>query len=70
MTAIHHCSSPDLVLDEILRVGRDRFGISLLKRSADTSKTARFVAAIESKFDVEALMEDQQDHIYVLRRKM
>jgi len=69
LTAIHHCSEPDLVLQEILRVGGDRFGVTLLKRSANVEKTQRFIEAIERLFVVDACLEDQHDHIFVLRRK-
>lgn len=61
--------TPESVLGEILRVGGDRFGLTLLKRSANVEKTQRFVRAIETLFHVDACLEDQHDHIYVLRRR-
>lgn len=69
LTALHHCEPPEAALDEILRVGRDRFALTILKRSARREKTERLVAAIETRFQVVELLEDQHDHIYILRRR-
>lgn len=69
LTALHHCANYDQTMRELVRVGNKRYGLSVLKRSADTAKTERMVNAIMTYFDVIEEFDDIHDYVYVLTPK-
>jgi len=69
LTALHHCQPIEAAIDEIVRVGRERFALSILKRSADTARTERVRRAIVDRFDVLSELDDQHDFIFILKRR-
>lgn len=64
VTAIHHVSNIARALLEIRRVGRKGYAISFLKGSP---KAAMIDRLIHTHFDVERIVDDVKDRIYILR---
>ena len=61
ITAIQNFQDIEQGLKEIRRVGRDRFVLSFLKRSA---KKNYIIKLIKKLFDVEKVVEEEKDMIY------
>ena len=63
VSAIHNCSDFSKALDEIKRVGKNKFVITLFKKG-DKEKVSEIKKLINDKFEVEKVIEDTHDTIY------
>lgn len=63
VSAIHNFDDPVRAVEEMLRVGKDRFVITVFKKG-DESKVSRLVGLVEDFFDVQIRLEDEHDLIF------
>ncbi len=67
VTAIHNFEDPEKALDEMLRVGRDSFVVSVLKKSLKRELLERL---LREKFRVVKVVDEGVDVIYFLKRRV
>jgi ubiquinone/menaquinone biosynthesis C-methylase UbiE len=67
LTALHNFSDPFKGLEEMRRVCRDRFIITVLKKSVNAERTENICKAIKTMFKVEKELDDLHDYIYLCR---
>jgi len=63
VTAIHLCQNLDKALDEIKRVGKERFIFTVLKKS---SIARQIVNKIRSRFKVKKIIEEERDFMIII----
>ncbi|MGM5480583.1 MAG: class I SAM-dependent methyltransferase [Nanobdellota archaeon] len=68
VTAIQNFSNIKQGLSEMKRVGRDRFVITILKRSLTTKLTRKYVKAIFEGFTIKEI-EEEKDIIFLITKE-
>lgn len=68
ITALQNFSNLEKGLKEIKRVGKDRFALSILKRSPSTKLAREHLSAIFKDFTIKEL-EEEKDYIFLMKKK-
>jgi len=67
VSSLHNFNDPEKGIEEIKRVGKNKFGISIFKKGADKSKTFWLKTLVEENFDIKKVITDEHDIIYICR---
>lgn len=67
LTAIQNFSNVKQGLEEIRRVGKDRFALTFLKKLSKTPELEKELRSVFEKFTIEKI-EEEKDYIFLIKR--
>ncbi|HLD05008.1 MAG TPA: class I SAM-dependent methyltransferase [Candidatus Nanoarchaeia archaeon] len=68
VSAIHNMEDPKKAMEEMCRVGKSHFVISLLKKTSEEKKE-QIKSLIQSQFEVVKVLDEEKDDVFVLQSK-